>query len=146
MSKKRIDETDAKKTFQKAIDEHNQSFETFFLSKLLGLTFDYKDDETLEILFDVNEMFSNPQGTFHGGIIATVLDISMGHLLKKTLGAGSTIEMKIQYLRPVIKGQMVCRSRFVKKGRSINFLEGHLYDSEEKLCAHATATWKLIPT
>ena len=146
MSKKRIDETDAKKTFQKAIDEHNQSFETFFLSKLLGLTFDYKDDESLEILFDVNEMFSNPQGTFHGGIIATVLDISMGHLLKKTLGAGSTIEMKIQYLRPVINGQVVCRSRFVKKGRSINFLESHLYNSEEKLCAHATATWKLIPT
>ena len=146
MSKKRIDEADAKKTFQKAIDEHNQCFETFFLSKLLGLTFDYKDDETLEILFDVNEMFSNPQGTFHGGIIATVLDISMGHLLKKTLGAGSTIEMKIQYLRPVINGQVVCRSRFVKKGRSINFLESHLYNSEEKLCAHATATWKLIPT
>ena len=146
MSKKRIDETDAKKTFQRAIDEHDQSFETFFLAKLLGLTFDYKDDETLEILFDVNEMFSNPQGTFHGGIIATVLDISMGHLLKKTLGAGSTIEMKIQYLRPVINGQMVCRSRFVKKGRSINFLESHLYNSEEKLCAHATATWKLIST
>ena len=126
MSKKRIDETDAKKTFQKAIDEHNQSFETFFLSKLLGLTFDYKDDETLEILFDVNEMFSNPQGTFHGGIIATVLDISMGHLLKKTLGAGSTIEMKIQYLRPVINGQMVCRSRFVKKGRSINLKKNYV--------------------
>ena len=146
VSKLRIDETGATKIFQSAIEEHEQVFENFFLAKLLGLAFEYKEDDTLQISFDVNEMFSNPQGTFHGGMIATVLDISMGHLLKKTLGPGSTIEMKIQYLRPVISGQVVCKSRFVKKGRSINFLESHLYNAEEKLCAHATATWKLIST
>ena len=47
---------------------------------------------------------------------------------------------------PVITGQMMCKSRFVKEGRSINFLESHLYNSDEKRCAHTTATWKLLST
>ena len=144
MSKKYIDKAEASNIFQHAIESHEQVFESFFLAKLLGLSFDYEDDETLTISFDVKEMFTNPQGTFHGGVIATILDISMGHLLNKTMGPGSTIEMKIQYLRPILNGQFTCKSRFIKKGRSINFLESHLYNAEDKLCAHATATWKLI--
>ncbi|EHI49955.1 hypothetical protein HIMB100_00002410 [SAR116 cluster alpha proteobacterium HIMB100] len=144
MSKKYIDKAAASNIFQHAIEGHEQVFESFFLAKLLGLSFDYGDDDALTISFDVNEMFTNPQGTFHGGMIATVLDISMGHLLNKAIGPGSTIEMKIQYLRPVVDGQVICKSRFIKKGRSINFLESHLYNAEDKLCAHATATWKLI--
>ena len=35
----------------------------------------------------------NPQGALHGGVIATVMDISMGHLLNHVDGPGSTVEM-----------------------------------------------------
>ncbi len=65
-------------------------------------------------------MLKNPQGTLHGGIIATVMDISMGHLLHKTVGIGATIEMKIQYLRPVREGKVTCEGRFIKKGRRLS--------------------------
>jgi acyl-coenzyme A thioesterase PaaI-like protein len=36
----------------------------------------------------------------HGGVLATALDISMGHLLNHAVGAGSTLEMKVQYFSP----------------------------------------------
>ncbi len=127
-----------------------QVFEKFFLAKFIGLSFEYlpekaakRDKTSLKISFDINEMLMNPQGTLHGGIMAAVMDISMGHLLHKTSGMGATIEMKIQYLRPVRQGRVTCEGRFIKKGRSLSFMESRLMDSDGKLAAIATATWKM---
>ena len=97
----------------------------------------------LKITFNVNKMLLNPQGSLHGGIMATVMDISMGHLLNKTVGKGATIELKIQYLRPVREGRVTCEGRFIKKGRTLSFMESRLSDQAGKLAAVATATWKM---
>ena len=97
----------------------------------------------LRITFNVNEMLLNPQGSLHGGVMAAVMDISMGHLLNKTAGMGATIEMKIQYLRPVRQGRVICEGRFIKKGRALSFMESRLSDDAGKLAAIATATWKM---
>ena len=125
-------------------------FEKFFLANFLGLNFDYLpehaqdgDKTELKITFNVNEMLLNPQGSLHGGVMAAVMDISMGHLLNKTAGKGATIEMKIQYLRPVISGKVTCEGRFIKKGRILSFMESRLSDQAGKLAAVATATWKM---
>ena len=101
------------------------------------------DKEELKITFDVNDMLLNPQGSLHGGVIAAVMDISMGHLLNKTVGKGATIEMKIQYLRPLNQGRVTCEGRFIKKGRTLSFMESRLSDQAGKLAAVATATWKM---
>jgi uncharacterized protein (TIGR00369 family) len=83
----------------------------------------------------------NPQGTLHGGIIATALDVSMGHLLHYKMGAGATLEMNVKYLLPIIEGQVRCEGSFIKKGRTIVFLQSHMYRDDEKLAAYASATW-----
>ena len=97
----------------------------------------------LKITFDVKEILLNPQGSLHGGVLATVMDISMGHLLNKTFGMGATIEMKIKYLRPVRQGQVTCTGRFIKKGSTLSFMESRVTDHAGKLAAIATATWKM---
>ena len=148
---KRIDKANARYKFETALEEHEQIFEHFFIAKLIGLEFEYlnfncedSNNEMLNISFEVNPMFFNPQGTLHGGLIATVMDISMGHLLNKSIGPGATIEMKTQYIRSIVQGKINCRASFIKKGRSINFLESRLFDENKKLCASATSTWKLL--
>ena len=127
-----------------------QVFEKFFLAKFMGLEFEYlpagaadSDKTHLKITFEVNEMLMNPQGSLHGGVMAAVMDISMGHLLHKTAGMGATIEMKIQYLRPLRQGVVTCEGSFIKKGRSLSFMESRLSGSDGKLAAIATATWKM---
>ena len=54
----------------------------------------------------------NPQGSLHGGIIATAMDISMGHLLHQTTGAGATLEINIKYLLPIISEHVTCEGSF----------------------------------
>ncbi|MED5225878.1 MAG: PaaI family thioesterase, partial [Pseudomonadota bacterium] len=117
-----MDESKAQKRFESALKTYNQSFETFFVAKLLGLEFFYEDNACI-VTFPVENFLFNPQGTFHGGMLATVMDISMGHLINREIGKpGFTLEMKNQFLRPLTKGPASCRGRFIRKGRSISFL------------------------
>ena len=147
---RKIDPVQVRDHIESILESSEQVFEKFFLSKFIGLEFDYlpaeaadPDKDHLRISFEINEMLMNPQGSLHGGIIAAVMDISMGHLLHKTAGMGITIEMKTQYLRPALKGRAIVEGRFIKKGRSLSFMESRLWGSDGKLAAMATATWKM---
>lgn len=139
-----MDETTARASFERALATHEPKFETFFLSRMIGLEFSYPG-ETCRIEFDVADFMFNPQGSLHGGVIATVMDISMGHLIHRRTGSGgATIEMKTQYLRPVLSGRVSCVGSFAKLGRQVSYLESRLFDADGKLAALATSTW-LMP-
>ena len=91
--------------------------------------------------FETKPPMFNPQGTLHGGIIATAMDVSMGHLLYNTTGAGATLEMNIKYLLPIKEGNVLCEGSFLKPGKTISFLQSHLHRTDGKLAAYASATW-----
>ena len=142
---RKIDEHSAREAFEKALADHRQQFGHFFLAKLFGLEITYPDDERCVVELEVKDFMFNPQGTLHGGVIAFVLDISMGHLLNHCIGPGMTLEMKTQYLRPARAGRIRAEGRFLKKGKSINYLETRLTDAEGSLLAAANSTWQLLP-
>jgi len=146
----RIDEDAARAHFETALSDHDQAFETFFFSRFLNLSFDYLPldapdaaKEVCRISFPVTDMLKNPQGSLHGGAMASVMDISMGHLVNKVAGPGATVEMKIQFMRPVTEGTVTCEGRFTRRGRSLAFMESRLSTQDGKLAALATATWKM---
>ena len=53
--------------------------------------------------------------------------------------------MKTQYLRPARAGRIRAEGRFLKKGKSINYLETRMVDAEGNLLAAASSTWQLLP-
>ena len=145
-----IDVIAARAQLDRALDDHEQAFERFFFARFLGLSFAYLPEGVPDpekgicrLTFAVTDMLKNPQGVLHGGVMASAMDISMGHLLAKVAGPGATIEMKVQFMRPVAQGLVTCEGRFTKRGRSLSFMESHLYDDQMRLAAHATATWKM---
>ena len=117
-----------------------QEFGSFYLSRFLGFKTSYEDDLCI-VKFEAKSPMFNPQGSLHGGIIATALDVSMGHLLHHKLGAGATLEMNVKYLLPINSGQVRCEGSFIKKGKTIVFLQSHMYREDQKLAAYASATW-----
>jgi len=147
---KRIDTEGARAHLDRALDDHEQAFERFFLARFLDLSFTYlpedaadADKTTCRVSFPVTDMVRNPQGSLHGGVMCSAMDISMGHLVAKVAGPGATIEMKVQFIRPVTEGTVTVEGSFTKRGRSLSFMESKLYASDGKLAAHATATWKM---
>ncbi len=124
----------------RALSEDQQAFGSFFLSRLLGFRVSYDGDACL-VSFSVTPALQNPQGTLHGGVLATAMDISMGHLLHHVDGAGATLEMKVQYLASVTAGDVVCRGTFLRQGRRTSFLQSEAQHEDGTLIAHATSTW-----
>jgi uncharacterized protein (TIGR00369 family) len=127
-----------------ALSEDCQAFGSFFLSRLLGFQVSYEGERCI-VAFEAIEPMFNPQGTLHGGVLATAMDISMGHLLHHVDRAGATLEMKVQYLAPITAGLVRCEATFLRRGRSICFLQSQAFGSGGKVAAHATSTWRLLP-
>jgi uncharacterized protein (TIGR00369 family) len=139
----KVNEAVAREAFEQAIATHRQDFGEFFLVKLYGMEVEYTDEEC-RIGFEVKDFMLNPQGGLHGGVIAFVLDISMGHLLYRRSGPGATLEMKIQYLTVARSGRVMCIARFLRHGRSISALRAELLDESGEMVAYATSTWKSL--
>ncbi len=70
-----------------ADSSNKQEFGSFYLSRFLGFNTSYEDDLCI-VTFEAKSPMFNPQGSLHGGIIATALDVSMGHLLHHKLALG----------------------------------------------------------
>lgn len=86
---------------------------------------------------------ANPMGTLHGGILCDVADAAMGTAYATTLGEGesfTTLELKINFLRPFWSGKLVATGRVVKGGRTIGLAECDVADVEGRLVARAMST------
>jgi len=138
-----MDEALARAAFDDALRTQSPGFGTFFLARLLGLDIAYGEDDCT-VRLEVKDFMFNPQGSLHGGIIATVLDISMGHLLQHGAGVGMTLQMNTQFIKPAREGVVQARATFLRRGRSINYLESHMTDADGALMAVATSTWRLL--
>ena len=140
---RRIDAARATAAFEHALAEHSQEFGKFFLAKLYGFDITFPEKEC-EVAFEALDFMFNPQGTLHGGVIATALDISMGHLLRRAAGPGTTLEMKVQFLSAIRGGKVRCRGRFMRLGKSVAFLSSEAFGADGQVAAFATSTWKLL--
>jgi uncharacterized protein (TIGR00369 family) len=139
----RIDEAVAREAFENALATYEQDFGKFFLTRLLGMDFEYVD-HSCRISFELKDFMFNPQGALHGGVIAFALDIAMGHLLRRESGPGTTVEIKVQYLKPVRAGRVTSVGRFLRKGRNLSYLRAELTDDKGDMVAYATSTWMAL--
>ncbi len=100
------------------------------------------DEATFELDVDPAR-HTNPMGTLHGGVMCDVADGAMGCAYASRLGEGesfTTLELKINFLKPVRSGLIVARARVVKSGRTIGLVECDIEDASGSLVARATAT------
>lgn len=101
------------------------------------------DAGTIELEFTATEQFLNPIGNVQGGMLAAMLDDTLGPALVATLGPGQfspTTDLHVQFLRPAHPGRLVGRGRVVRRGKQIAFLAGELVDDSGTVIATAVAT------
>ncbi len=96
------------------------------------------------------EYHTNPMGTMHGGVVATLLDTVLGCALLTQLAAGeghTTATLEIKFLRPVTltTGCIIAEGRVIHRGRTLGTTEAKLTDSDGKLLATATSTLAMFP-
>ncbi|MDQ6774226.1 MAG: PaaI family thioesterase [Candidatus Dormibacteraeota bacterium] len=87
-------------------------------------------------------------GVVQGGIITQIADAAMGMsllTLQPDDQSNTTIELKINFVRPVVEGRMKAVGRVVELRRSLLFSEADVYDEQQRLVARASSTCLAIP-
>ena len=95
----------------------------------------------MEIATDARH--ANPMGTLHGGVPCALADSAMGLAYASTLGEGesfTTLELKINFLRPVWTTTLVAEGRVVHRGRTVGLTECDVTDDQGRLIARASST------
>ena len=119
------------------------------IRRLLGMRFDEVEEGRVVMSAETKPDFSNPLGTVHGGIAATLLDSVMGCAVHTALDAGvgyTTLELKTNYIRAArIDGQrLTAEGTTIHVGRTTATAEGGIVDERGKLIAHAITTCLII--
>jgi uncharacterized protein (TIGR00369 family) len=124
-----------------AAAEARPEFGAFFLARFLGLDISYDDHaRTCTVVLPYAAHLCNPQGSMHGGVITSAMDISMGHLCHRFLSTAVTIEMNLRFFRP-LTGTGRCQAALLRPGRRIVHLEARLTDEQHRLVAFAAGSW-----
>ena len=115
------------------------------IAGLLGFRLRSVDPQamTIEVEFTATAAFLNPAGHVQGGMLAAMLDDTMGPALVATLHDGQwapTTDLHVQFLRSARPGVLIGRGRVVHRGGSVAFLAGELVDVDGRLVATAVAT------
>ncbi len=113
------------------------------IGELIGFSVTEAGDGRAVVNLKSGPQHFNPMGTLHGGVLCDIADTAMGFAFASTLEPGesfTTVELKINYLRPVREAQLCAEGRVVQRGRSVGYVESDVFDQAGKLVARSSST------
>ncbi len=90
----------------------------------------------------------NLYGIPHGGVHATLLDISMGTAASFPDNSGRevdsvTLNLSVDYISPPASRILVAKGKVTKKGKSIAYCTAEIFDEDKTLVASGRSIFKL---
>jgi uncharacterized protein (TIGR00369 family) len=113
------------------------------IAQLLGFTLTEVGPGRAVIAFEAGPQHANPMGTLHGGVLCDIADAAMGMSHASLLEEGesfTTIELSINYLRPVWASSLRAAGEVVNAGKTISLIECTITDERGRLIAKAKST------
>ena len=137
------EEIDAK--FKKSIMEWMKNHNHFW--SLLGMEIVEMKKGWAKIRLPFAEKLANGVGVAHGGAIFSPADSAVGMALVGMLKKDetiSTLEMKINYLKPFKNGEIVAAARIIHKGNQTAIGDVEVRDENDSLIAKGLATYAIV--
>jgi uncharacterized protein (TIGR00369 family) len=113
------------------------------VAALIGFTITSIEPGRSVVEMDAGPQHANPMGTLHGGIVCDLADAAMGMAYASSLDEGetfTTLELKINFLKPVWTGRLIATGRLVKGGHTIGLVECDVHDDKDRPVALASST------
>lgn len=115
-------------------------------SKLIGCRVESVEDGIAHVALSLEPQLRNRGGKMHGGVIFSLVDITMGLACSGAHGfdrQSVTIECKINYLRSVSDGDVLCIAKVIHPGRRTFVVEADVMQGD-KLVAKAQGTFAVL--
>ena len=140
-----VDEKKLRDSFEQALKVKEAGSGRLFFDELMDFEFHYdEEEEKVVIHVPVTKIMHNPVGFLHGGVMTYIADTAMGHLCAVFSKPSVSLELKTQFFKTVKEGTIKATAYFVKKGRTVQFIECTLEDEKDQLIAKVTATFYTI--
>ena len=115
------------------------------ITQLEGTEVSSAEEGPAEVSLKAEEQHLNPGGTVHGGVISTLIDVSMAEALNTVTEEGEqpfTIQITVNYMRPGKPGTLTSTAEVRKGGERITIVEAEVVQEEdEEVIALATGTY-----
>lgn len=100
----------------------------------------------VEFALPKSDKVTQQQGSFHGGALGTLADISCGYAALTMCPEGmevTTVEYKINFVSAAVGDEVVCIGKVQKAGRTLTITNAEIFDVKDgtrKLCGLMQAT------
>ena len=117
--------------------------------RFLGIEMVHSEDGLVEIRLPFRNEFLRQDGSdwLHGGVVSALIDIVGDYAITtKASGNVPTIDLRVDYLRPARRGDLVAIGRTVKVGRTIGVADVEVRDSSGAVIAVGRGTYAVGKT
>jgi len=117
------------------------------VARLIGFEASDIADGRATVILTAGPQHANPMGTLHGGILCDIADAAMGMAFASTLApeeSFTTVELKINFFRPVWQARLRAQGTVVQRGRTIGYMECAITDEDNRMIAKATSTCMVL--
>ena len=113
------------------------------VGRMLGWELTAVDVGRATYALEVQERHHNQMGVLNGGVLCDLADAAMGSAYATTLKAGesfATVELKINFVRPVRQGRLSATANVIHRGKTLGIAECNVVDESNRLISRASAT------
>jgi uncharacterized protein (TIGR00369 family) len=127
-------------------DRVNDSFKRQGMMQHLGARLVRVAAGEVEFALPKSDKVTQQQGSFHGGALGTLADISCGYAALTVCPEGmevTTVEYKINFVSAATGDEVVCIGKVQKAGRTLTITNAEIFDVKNgvrKLCGLMQAT------
>jgi len=117
------------------------------IARLIGFEANEIADGRAVVTLAAGSQHANPMGTLHGGVLCDIADAAMGMAFHSTLAPGesfTTIELKINFFRPVWEARLRAEGKVVRRGSTVGYIECEITDEAGHLVAKSSSTCMVL--
>ncbi|MDN3019501.1 PaaI family thioesterase [Paenibacillus sp. BSR1-1] len=100
------------------------------------------DDNNLQIILPVQDLFINSTGVIHGGIISSLADVAVSNLLPANedgIQQAVTVDLNVSFLKPATGTYLMANAKIEKQGKTLIHTECSIYNDKQEIVAKSKA-------
>ena len=133
-----------KDTDQQLIDTLRRKLQHIPFTQLLGIEVAEATRGTATLTLEITDQLKRNNGIAHGGAIASLVDTATAFATLSLLKPGqhsTTIDLTLNFLRPLHTGTARATAKVLRNGRRILVVSVEVVDADGKLAATALSTY-----
>ena len=122
----------------------HEALKTVPFAKLIGIELEHVEPGMAVMSLEIRDDLKQNHGVVHGGAIASLIDTATAFAIILLLAGderATTIDLAVNYLRPLTNGRATATARVLRAGRRVVAVSADVLDDDKNLTATALSSY-----